>query len=503
MVRTRSRANQDKRPAEQSRVEQPTETHTGTKAARRTRGVKPSTKPTRAEIHAPMRQLTTDAPNMAQAEEVRSDGFVQQFAQMTKAMDTLNITLVEMSKGLSTRLDNLSERMDVADNSNKQMYAHAEEDRKLTNQKLGKLEKLLTQSDVNSKLIYKKLKVTEARLIASETTKAQLMERINYLENRSRICNILVDGHPESADENLRVYILDLVNFLTNNMFDAKELVAIFRVGKNLTVQDGKQYRTQRPRSIKVIFDKQLTRNQVYYARAALKGSQMYKGIFIGDDVTLETKKAREAYRSVAALARTQKVEVRMHDDGIILAGRKYKLFEHDSLPDKLSLKKAKMIEVNGAIYFHSEYAFLSNFFYSPILLDDTVFLSAEHRFQYEKCVTVNNLNIAARVIAAPTALEAKRLGDTVKETPEWRLARDQILEDTLIIKFAQHKDLAQELMQTGQKKLYEATVNPYYGIGANLHSREVRDGTHKGENKLGQALERIRSQLAEKKEQE
>ena len=136
------------------------------------------------------------------------------------------------------------------------------------------------------------------------------------------------------------------------------------------------------------------------------------------------------------------------------------------------------------------------------MLIDGLMYLTAEHRFQYVKCKKLKDHRAANRVIAAPTALEAKKIGDSMRETPEWRLVRDQVMADILRIKFDQNRDLAKELMATGDKKLNEATASPYYGIGAGLHSRQVRDGTHTGENRLGVALEQLRANLIKESEQ-
>ena len=453
--------------------------------------------PTSRQGAVPHGICKTTKTKMAQAEQVGID-YKSEFAQMAAAMSSLNQTLVEMNKGLTLRLDGLTDRMEKADVSAKQVNVSTEEDRKQTNVKLQKLENLLLNSEANSKEISRKLKQAEARLAASEGTKKQLLERINFIENRTRICNLIIDGCPESEGENLMQYVVDLANCLAKSQVNEKNVVAVYRIGKKQVYQAGDHKQVMRPRPIKMILDNLGIRNEIYYARASLKSVEAYKRIYVGDDVTLDTKKAREDYRSVAALARSLKAEVKVHDDGIIIQGRKYRIFEAATLPVKYSLKKAKTIEVNGAIYFHSEHSALSNFCNSPMIIEETAYLTAEHRLQYLKCVMTNNLEIAERIIVMPTALEAKRLGDTVRETPEWREQRDRILEEVLMMKFSQNEELARELVRTEGMKLNEATVNMYYGIGASLHSREVRDGTHKGANKLGKTLEIIRSRLIE-----
>ena len=66
--------------------------------------------------------------------------------------------------------------------------------------------------------------------------------------------------------------------------------------------------------------------------------------------------------------------------------------------------------------------------------------------------------------------------------------------------KFDQNKDLAVKLVATGIKVLKEATTDTLFGIGASLHSKEVRDGTYNGQNKMGKILMMKRNQLTNEK---
>ena len=433
---------------------------------------------------------------MAEASDPLGKEFKGQLAKMTEAMEAINRTMGDMNKGLSTRLDGLTTRLDAVDASNKKIQTNAEENMASANVKFAQLESLLNQTEQDHKLTERKLKVAEAKLAASEFIKGNLVERINYIENRLRVCNVIIDGCTEEEGENLIQYVSQMIGYIAKQQIDDKSILSAYRIGKKQQHPEGYYPGKKRPRPIKVTFDSMQTRNVMYYARASLKGSQMYNGVYISDDVTLDTKKAREAYRSVAALARSQNTDVKLHDDGIVLEGRKFRLFEADSLPEKYSLKNAKTIEVNGSIYFHSDHSYLSNFYYAPMLIDGLIYLTAEHRLQYVKSIVANDLRTAHRITTAPSALEAKRLGDGIRETPEWRLKREAVLNDVLNAKFTQNKDLAANLIATGDKKLHEATASSYYGIGAGLHSRQVRDGTHTGENKLGHALQKLRTEL-------
>ena len=171
-------------------------------------------------------------------------------------------------------------------------------------------------------------------------------------------------------------------------------------------------------------------------------------------------------------------------------------LGEAHTLPEKYSLEKARTVECGGEMYFASQHSFLSNFAYSPIVIKDVLYPTAEHRYQAKKCEQMEDYDRLKRVLSATTPLEAKRVADEIKETPEWRGYRDEIMEGVINEKFAQNEDLAIKLVETGVIQLNEATHNEHFGIGAPINSRLIKDKAYRGANKLGQILMKKRDEL-------
>ena len=132
----------------------------------------------------------------------------------------------------------------------------------------------------------------------------------------------------------------------------------------------------------------------------------------------------------------------------------------------------------------------------SPIYDKGTHYQTAEHLFQAVKCEMAGDAWRRNLVLCAPTSLEAKRVGDQITESDEWKAAREDTLKHITDLKFDQNAHLCEILLATGDKPLYEATNNSYYRIGATLHSRELRDRSFKGANKLGIALMNKRTSL-------
>ena len=327
-----------------------------------------------------------------------------------------------------------------------------------------------------------------------------LQNTLNEIENKSKESNLRLEGKREEDDEDLLKYVLDMANRMTNGL-ETEAITAVYRLGKKHQ-QRANARATARPRTILISFRSVQDRNTLYYARTKLRDCDEYKNIYINDDVTAMTRKVREDYRAVAAIVRSSGTEVRIHDDGIVIDGKKYKYGQADQLPKQFSIQRAKMIKIEEGIYFQSSHAFLSNFHPSPIIIDGNFYPTAEHKLQADKSLMAGDIDRNYEIMRSRTPLEAKRIGDQIPESQEWRQAREDNLRAIIDLKFDQNKNLAKRLIRTRQLSLHEATGNTYYGIGATLNSRELRNKQFTGQNKLGLALEEKRARLVADQEQ-
>lgn len=148
---------------------------------------------------------------------------------------------------------------------------------------------------------------------------------------------------------------------------------------------------------------------------------------------------------------------------------------------------------------FRGPYRFLSNFYYSPIVVeigggnhlnpyadDPTTYLAhtVEHAFQALKA---DNPDQARWVIWSPTPGEAKRRGRRVMMRPDWDAQRITTMASLLSIKFAAGSELARWLLATGDAALIEGNTwgDQFWGVAGG-----------KGENNLGKLLMIRRAQL-------
>ena len=412
----------------------------------------------------------------------------------TKTTTNLVGSQTEMDGVLETilaRLDKIDGKTDVDNDHKKQqaeymvgITAYMEENRKEQNK------------------VRRKLLITEQQLRMAKDCNKKLETQMNTLENQAKICNLRIEGKREVEGENMTDFIMDMAKQVGAEDFSPTDLISAERMGRKHN--GNPDQRNNRPRMIMATFRTRQARNKIYYGRSKLHNTELFRGIYINDDVSVITRRQRDEYRSVATLARSLGADIRVHDDGIIIDGRKYLLGDAHTLPDKYSLEKAKTVMQGGELYFASQHSFLSNFAYAPIIEGDTLYPSAEHYYQARKCEYANEPEKMQKVIEAPTPLEAKQIADEIKETPEWRGSHDGIMEEVVAAKFAQNKELACKLMETGVLSLNEATHNEHFGIGVAINSRAIKDKSYKGKNKLGKILMNIRDELnAERKRKE
>ena len=87
------------------------------------------------------------------------------------------------------------------------------------------------------------------------------------------------------------------------------------------------------------------------------------------------------------------------------------------SAAQQTQLRAARNLDGNAVVYFGGVYEFLSNFYWTPVVLNGMRYKTAEHAFQAQK---VANAADRARVVAAAKPGGAKAIARSVAEVPGW-----------------------------------------------------------------------------------
>lgn len=143
---------------------------------------------------------------------------------------------------------------------------------------------------------------------------------------------------------------------------------------------------------------------------------------------------------------------------------------------------------------FEGEFAFLSNFFDSPIefiAVDGSkqTASTVEHYFQASKAMFAEEQKA---IVNAPTPGKSKRLGRHCLLRPDWEDVKDSIMREALVKKFAD-PTLRKMLLKTSDAKLVEGNhwCDNFWG---DCHCLKCQDKV--GQNNLGKLLMELREEI-------
>ena len=138
---------------------------------------------------------------------------------------------------------------------------------------------------------------------------------------------------------------------------------------------------------------------------------------------------------------------------------------------------------------FENEYAFLSNFYPSPVQENGVTYPTIEHYFQAQKTTVPFE---RAAIVNAATPGQAKREGRRITLRKDWERVKDDVMLQGLRLKFAL-PELAEKLIATGDAELIEGTTW-HDNIWGNCSCPQCEDIP--GQNKLGKLLMKVREEI-------
>ena len=165
-------------------------------------------------------------------------------------------------------------------------------------------------------------------------------------------------------------------------------------------------------------------------------------------------------------------------------------------------------MEFEDKIYFYGSkdnYGFLSNFYKSNFecFINNNIirFNCSEQYFMYYKCITFdkNNIELLNKIIKETNPIKIKALGRKVQNFDDkiWNLKKYYIMLNALYYKFSQNSILQQKLLNTDNKKLYEASPrDKIWGIGFSAEKAIHIETIKYGCNLLGIVLMEIRDKF-------
>ena len=338
------------------------------------------------------------------------------------------------------------------------------------------------------------------------TRLSAIERRIEQIEREKRRNILIVEGAPESEENPSPEIINSLFRDLKLN-FDSLVCDRIHRRGKQpqetgdgqeAAEADENKRGPRRPRPIVVGFKELHDKIQVFKNLSNLKGLEQWNGVFVGDDLTETQQRQLRDLKALSAYARSEGIDARIRSNCIVVEGRKYRYEEIHRLAPRLSLEKAKTLTClkGEGIAFQSEHSPLSNLYPCNVLYKGRFFLSSEGALQYERAICCKRFEEARLIEFERCAYEIKRIASNLKFSEDWEKIMVKVLEEILYIKFTANQYCKRVLLSTGDKQLFEATGDRTWACGLPL--RKIGDLTlpTPGKNRMGLALERVRSKI-------
>ena len=358
------------------------------------------------------------------------------------------------------------------------------------NPEINRISNQLTELTTSVNTYTDQITKLEATVNTQQRTINDLTDKVQDLEQRNRIHNLIVEGVPETTNEDVRNKI-DLLFEDLGLDFGTDCCDFIYRMGQ-------RKQTTGRPRPIFVVFPYIRLKNQVLRNAYKLKNNPDRKYTYLADDITPEQQSKRRDLRCLHAYAKSMGLDTKLRSDTILVDGKRYTHDDIDKLPHEITLENAKVVEVEDGYAFQGEHAFLSSLFEVEITFNERKQRSAEQAFQFTRADENNQPEIAEQILKAKTSREAMIIGKKTKTSEEYKATEPALLQKIHLAKYQQNPILREKLKNL-KGNLYEATLHPVYGAGYSLAQRHlINKARVKGGNKLGLSLEVIRSKIIE-----
>ena len=151
-------------------------------------------------------------------------------------------------------------------------------------------------------------------------------------------------------------------------------------------------------------------------------------------------------------------------------------------------------------ILFYTGRSMFSNFYHSPIVVDNKTYPTAEHYYQCRKALYFGDHERFDAIYAAPRPAQAKHLAREIKNFKDyiWQAAAPRVMEQVVYLKFSQNNVLRNRLLSTGDAALVEATeFDSFWGSGLNIMDNDnAVEANRKGANVLGRILMSVRERI-------
>lgn len=259
----------------------------------------------------------------------------------------------------------------------------------------------------------------------------------------------------------------------------------VYRLGK---------LKRKAPRPLIITFSFTHIRQMVLAAKEFMKNLDVK--YYLNEDLYQDAKDHRANLKAIADGGKNLGHDTRITGNKILIDSEVYQPDELDAVsPTILHAAKRERLLENG-IAFRGDRSIFSNFFPSPITIDDVEYSSVEQYFQHEKAIQCGFPNKARKIMYKSNPWYIKVVSNQVEINEDWKKNRLKILYKGIVAKFEQNIPLRQALLNSVGLNLYEATTDLFYACGIDLDSPKWITGDWPGQNATGKILMKVREEL-------
>ena len=310
-----------------------------------------------------------------------------------------------------------------------------------------------------------------------------LSNKLAALDALNRRTNLLIDGLKYEANENCDKKLRDLFR-------DQLKISA----ADNILIEKCHRIGGKKPQSILCSFASYKDRQMVWSEKNKLKGST----ITFREDFSPEISERRKILYPFMMKARDSGHFATLKNDKLKVDDALYSIEDLDKLPQDCDPRHSATKTVDNITAFYTANSPLSNFYKCNLVIDGNYFPTVEHYLQMHKALFAEQPEMATNIRLSKSALDAKRLGDslTVNEN-EWLPVAQEKVRKAVTLKFTSNEYLKNYILSTGNNTLAEATYNKTWGIGLKLTDENIaKKSEWSGRNLQGEILMSVRAAI-------
>ena len=299
-------------------------------------------------------------------------------------------------------------------------------------------------------------------------------QHLALLDHGNKRRNILIDGVPESVNENTTDIAVDILSALDADIN-----------GQSIEYSQRVHRPGAKVKPILVVMKSLSQRDNLMKKKGSLKAHHNMANIWLNDDPNNLIRKQKLENKSIVKCAIKQGYDAKQRGHGVVVNGRYFSRENLEQLPEKIKLHNTRTRVTENAVGFQGKQAPLSNMHKCTIEMDGIKHKSAEHTIQYKKVMLEDMKELAQKIWDTDCPYTAKNMGDSAT-IPIWNDVGVDIVADVMREKFKQNPHLRKILMDTGTRTIVECTPDRKWGAGISVESKLLETGKWPGQNITG-----------------